>query len=98
MRPGLTLVRAIHCSSVGSGDGSGGTGDGDVIRTVRGDITIQEVDAIVNAASEGLWANEREDLDVWMVGFDAGTVAAYDWGWREMCAQLRDTGNRDRQA
>lgn len=27
-----------------------------MIRTVRGDITTQEVDAIVNAAREGLWA------------------------------------------
>ena len=27
-----------------------------MIRIVRGDITTQEVDAIVNAASEGLWA------------------------------------------
>jgi len=98
MRPGLTLVRAIQCSSVGSGDGSGGTGDGDVIRTVRGDITTQEVDAIVNTASEGLWANDREGLDVRVVGFDAGTLAAYDWAWREMCAQPRLTGNRDLQA
>jgi hypothetical protein len=54
MRPGLTLVRAIQCSSVESGDGSAGTGGGDVIRIARGDITAQEVDAIVNAASEGL--------------------------------------------
>lgn len=48
-----------------------------MIRTVRGDITIQEVDAIVSAASEGLWANNREDLEVRMVGFDARMVAAY---------------------
>jgi len=95
MRPGLTLVRAIQCSSVGS---DGGTGGGDVIRIVRGDITTQEVDAIVNTASEGLWANDREDLDVRVVGFDAGTLAAYDWAWREMCAQPRLTGNRDLQA
>jgi hypothetical protein len=53
MRPGLTLVWAIQCSSVGSCDGSSGTGDGDMIRIVRHDITTQEVDAIVNAASEG---------------------------------------------
>ena len=207
MRPGLTLVRAIHCCSVGSGDGSGGIGDGDVIRMVRGDITTQGVDAIVNAASGGLWAgggvcgaihpaagpglevasrgigrcptgdvvitpgfrlkarfvihavgprwlggdrgeaallercygsilkvaaengirslaissistgmfrpplveaaaiamrvlraNDRQDLDLRMVCFDRRTLAAFDWAWREICAQPRDTGNRDLQA
>jgi hypothetical protein len=50
MRPGLKLVRAIQCSSVGSGDGSSGAGDGDVIRRVRGNITTEEVDAIVSTA------------------------------------------------